>query len=75
MGNRDLVPRDCKTMKEWKTQFTQRIRITAQNYDKLVLSRGNKTIAGKLDEILSLYFDNGGGEKEKKELTKKLKTL
>lgn len=59
-------------MTEWKTNYSQRVRMTKKNYDRLLLSRGELTVAGKLDEILNLYFENGGGKKEEQELDKRL---
>jgi len=59
-------------MTEWKTNYSQRVRMTKKNYDRLLLSRGELTVAGKLDEILNLYYENRGGEKEQKELDRRI---
>jgi len=59
-------------MTEWKTNYSQRVRMTKKNYDRLLISRGELTVASKLDEILNLYYENRGGEKEQKELDRRI---
>jgi len=49
------------------------IKIDRVNWERLHLTKGNKSMAKKLTEILDLYYKNNGGELEKTRLDKRTK--
>lgn len=61
--------------KEWSSEFKKIVRISEKNLQRLKLTRGTGTVAKQLDVILNAYFENGGGEKERKRLKKNIKLI
>lgn len=52
-----------------------KVRLSFKNYQRLKLIKREKSLTQKLDEILNLYFSNGGGKKELKNLENDVKIL
>lgn len=59
----------------WTQRFTERIRISLKNKQRIQIVKGDKSMAAKLDEILNLYFENRGGELERTKLEDNIKNL
>ena len=51
----------------------KQIRITNKNHSRLGLVSTDCSMTAKLNEILNLYFESLGGEKEHKKIAKKMK--
>ena len=46
----------------------KKLRIYNLNYERLKLTKGDKSLSEKLNEILHLYYTNAGGKREIEDL-------